>query len=201
MARTLFPLGELHKTEVRQLGRDYGLINAEREESREICFVPDDNYARLVQARFPQLAQPGTIRDAGGNAVGTHEGYFHYTIGQRKKIQIATTEKRYVTSIIPEKNEIVVGSDDDLLTDTFQVTDVNWVAIDPTQNPPSGSCRMGHPALIKIRYLHKPIAGDLQVLPDGSVKVHLSQKQRAVTPGQSCVFYDGDVVLGGGKIV
>jgi tRNA-specific 2-thiouridylase len=187
LARTLFPLGELHKTEVRQLGREYGLINAEREESREICFVPDDNYARLVQARHPQLAQPGTIRDTAGNAVGTHEGYFHYTIGQRKKIQIATTEKRYVTRIIPEKNEIV---------------DVNWVAIDPTTNPPQAvGHTVGHPALIKIRYLHKPIAGELQVLPDGVVKVRLSQKQRAVTAGQSCVFYDGDIVLGGGKIV
>jgi tRNA-specific 2-thiouridylase len=146
------------------------------------------------------LAQPGTIRDTAGNAVGTHEGYFHYTIGQRKKIQIATTEKRYVTRIIPEKNEIVVGSDDDLLTDNFEVTDVNWVAIDPTANPPQA---VGHPypALIKIRYLHKPVAGELQVLSGGDVKVHLSQKQRAVTPGQSCVFYDGDVVLGGGKIV
>jgi tRNA-uridine 2-sulfurtransferase len=206
LARTLFPLGELHKTEVRQLGREYGLINAEREESREICFVPDDDYARLVQARHPQLAQPGIIRDTGGNAVGTHEGYFHYTIGQRKKIQIATTEKRYVTRIIPEKNEIIVGSDDDLLIDTFQVTDINWVAIDPTTNPsktqdPPQAVGHPHPALIKIRYLHKPVAGELQVLSGGDVEVHLSQKQRAVTPGQSCVFYDGDIVLGGGKIV
>ena len=104
------------------------------------------------------------------------------------------------------KNEIVVGSDDDLLTDNFEVTDVNWVAIDPTTNPPQAQNppqAVGHlfPALIKIRYLHKPVAGELQVLPNGDVKVHLSQKQRAVTPGQSCVFYDGDVVLGGGKIV
>ncbi len=237
LARTLFPLGELHKSEVRQLGREYGLRNAEREESREICFVPDDDYARLVLMRHPELARPGVIRDTAGNAVGTHDGYFHYTIGQRKKIQIATTEKRYVTRIVPEKNEIVVGSDDDLLTDTFQVTDVNWVAIDPTTNPPQAAghpetqnpqaqssrgqeplparsskrdCRQervpdgavnppqaaGHPAdqpipaMIKIRYLHKPVTGELRLLPNGEVNVLLSQNQRAVTPGQSCVFYD-----------
>ncbi len=199
LAHTLFPLGDLHKTEVRRLGHEYGLINADGEESREICFVPDDDYARLVQSRHPELAQPGIIRDTAGNAVGKHEGYYRYTIGQRKRIQIATTEKRYVTQIIPDKNEIVVGSDDDLLTDHFRVSEVNWIAIDLANSDDQRNRTI--PALVKIRYLHKPVAGELSLQSDNSVEVRLSQKQRAITPGQSCVFYDGDVVLGGGKIV
>lgn len=197
LARTIFPLGELQKTEVRQLAREYGLINAEREESREICFVPDDDYARLVEMRHPELAQPGVIRDTAGNAVGTHEGYFRYTIGQRKGIQIATTEKKYVVRIDADKNEIVVGSDEDLMTDRFAVSDVNWVSIDPTRD----RSPIELSALVKIRYLHKPVEGKLQLLPSGNIAVTLSQRQRAVTPGQSCVFYDGNVVLGGGKIL
>ena len=136
LARTLFPLGGMLKSEVRQLGREYGLINAEREESREICFVPDNDYSRLVRKRPPELASEGVIRDTAGNAIGKHDGYYTYTIGQRKKIQIATTAKHYVTEIIPEKNEIVVGADDDLLNDTFEVHEVNWVGVDPWELSP-----------------------------------------------------------------
>ncbi len=198
LARTLFPLGELHKTQVRELGREYGLINAEREESREICFVPDNNYARLVEKKHPELAKPGVIRDQQGNAVGTHDGYFRYTIGQRKRIRIDTTEKKYVTAIDPEQNEIVIGDDHDLLTAKFTVTEVNWVAFDPhdAHNPQSSFA-----AQIKIRYLHKPVSGRVNLLTNGNVEIMLHEEQRAVTPGQSCVFYSGDIVLGGGKIV
>ena len=194
LARTIFPLGDLHKTQVRELGREYGLINAEREESREICFVPDNNYARLVEKKHPELAKPGNIRDTEGNVVGTHDGYFHYTIGQRKRIQINTTEKKFVTQIDAANNEIVIGDDADLLVQTFAVKEVNWVA----KAPGSGGDEFA--ALVRIRYLHKPVPGSVRVLTNGNVEVKLHDRQRAVTPGQSCVFYDGDIVLGGGKI-
>lgn len=210
LARTIFPLGGLHKSQVRQLGRDFGLVNAEREESREICFVPDNNYIRLVEQRHPELARPGVVRDTQGNVVGEHDGYYRYTIGQRRRIQINTTEKKYVTQILPDKNEIIIGDDDDLLVETFEVKEVNWVGLDPTSAPhrvPANSDRNsegGRPhfeALIKIRYLHKPVPGRVTLLTNGNVAVRLHVRQRAVTPGQSCVFYDGDLVLGGGKIV
>ncbi|MGB5105987.1 MAG: tRNA 2-thiouridine(34) synthase MnmA [Candidatus Zixiibacteriota bacterium] len=194
LARTLFPLGDLRKTQVRELGREYGLINAEREESREICFVPDNNYARLVEKKHPELAQPGKIRDTEGNVVGTHDGYFHYTIGQRKRIQINTTEKKFVTQIDAAKNEIVIGDDEDLLVQTFEVKEVNWVAKNPS------GVGDEFESLVRIRYLHKPALGSVRVLTNGNVEVRLHDRQRAVTPGQSCVFYDGDIVLGGGKI-
>lgn len=195
LARTLFPLGGMLKSEVRTLAREYGLANAEREESREICFVPDNDYARLVRQRLPELAQQGVVRDTSGNAVGKHEGFFNYTIGQRRKIQIATTEKQYVVGISAEKNEIVVGSDDDLKRDSFDVSEVNWISLNP-----SDDLRVVR-ALIKIRYMHQPVPGEITVLTNDRVAVKLSEKQRAITPGQSCVFYDGEVVLGGGKIV
>ncbi len=201
LARTMFPLGGLHKSEVRRLGREYGLVNAEREESREICFVPDNNYVRLVEKRHPELARPGVVRDTAGNVVGEHDGYYRYTIGQRKRIQINTTEKKYVTQILPEKNEIVIGDDDDLLVESFEVKEVNWVALDPTNSDRQAMNGLSSfHALIKIRYLHKPVPGTVTLLTNGNVAIRLHDKQRAVTPGQSCVFYDDDVVLGGGKI-
>lgn len=199
LARTLFPLGELRKEEVRELARNYGLINADREESREICFVPDNDYTKLVEKRHPELARSGNVRDTKGNIVGSHEGYFRYTIGQRKRIQVSKTEKKFVTQIIPETNEIVIGDDDDLLVEAFRVKEVNWVAIDPSVALQKGVPEIS--AFVKIRYLHKPVSGTLSFLTEGNVEVRLDEKQRAVTPGQSCVFYDDDVVLGGGKII
>lgn len=193
LSQTLFPLGEMVKSDVRKLALDYDLPNAEREESREICFVPDDDYARLVRERRPQATKPGVIKDTAGNVVGEHDGYFNYTIGQRKRIDINTTEKRYVTHIDPASNVIVVGSDDDLWSDCFEVAGLNWVSI----TPPSGSLKVS----VKIRYLHQPAAAELTVLTDGRIGVRLAERQRAITPGQSAVFYDGDIVLGGGKIV
>jgi tRNA-specific 2-thiouridylase len=192
LSRTLFPLGELMKTDVRRLAEEYGLPNAGREESREICFVADNDYTRVVRERQPGFVKPGVIKDLSGNVVGEHEGYFNYTIGQRKRIDVATTEKRYVVKIDAETNEIVIGSDDDLCTDYFEVDDLNWVSIEP----PADEIK----ADVKIRYLSKPAAAELTNLTDGKIGVRLAERQRAITPGQSAVFYDGDVVLGGGRI-
>ncbi len=230
LARTMFPLGDLRKTEVRKLAQEYGLINADREESREICFVPNNDYTKLVEKKEPNLPGKGVIRDTAGNAVGEHEGFYKYTVGQRRRIEIKTNQKKYVTKIIPEKNEIVIGDDEDLFDQIFRVKEVNWVALDPrspeTRKPITATSHThinhdtaitssdnhsrasGNPlpqapqitALAKIRYLHKPVPATLSLLTDGNVEVKLHEAQRAITPGQSCVFYDGDIVLGGGKI-
>lgn len=192
LAQTLFPLGEMTKVDVRALAQEYGLPNAEREESREICFVPDDDYTRLVRERQHGEVGAGIIKNKEGKVVGVHEGFFNYTIGQRRKIDINTTERRYVTSINPQNNEIVVGSDDELWSEEFDVARVNWLSI----APPTDKLE----ALVKIRYLHQPVRAELTILTDGRIHVRLSERQRAVTPGQSAVFYDGDTVLGGGRI-
>lgn len=249
LARTMFPLGNMQKSEVRKLAQEYGLINADREESREICFVPNNDYTKLVEKKEPNLPGKGLIRDTEGNVVGEHEGFYKYTVGQRRRIEIKTNQKKYVTQIIPEKNEIVIGDDEDLFDQTFTVKEVNWVTFNPDSAQPATTAAQGHDprstrkyaahngisksstpkhggtsrnrdvtnatghrrssaggnpgsitALAKIRYLHRPVPATISLLADGNVKVRLHQAQRAITPGQSCVFYDGDVVLGGGKI-
>jgi tRNA-specific 2-thiouridylase len=221
----------MHKSEVRQLAQEYGLINADREESREICFVPNNDYTKLVEKKEPNLPGRGVIRDVAGNVVGEHEGFYKYTVGQRRRIEIKTNQKKYVTKIVPERNEIIIGEDEDLFEQSFTVKEVNWVALDPASTRRTGtyaahgspsanfeghSREGGNPesslqagmsvaheliiALAKIRYLHKPVPATLYLLTDGNVEVKLHEAQRAITPGQSCVFYDGDIVLGGGKI-
>jgi tRNA-specific 2-thiouridylase len=203
LERTLFPLGEMRKREVRALAQEYGLINADREDSREICFVPNNDYTKLVENKEPNLPGTGVIRDLQGNVVGKHEGYYKYTVGQRRRIEIKTNEKKYVTKIIPERNEIVIGDDADLFEQSFTVKEINWVAFDPTTTQQAEGVNPSPPqitALAKIRYLHKPVPATLSLLTDRNVEVTLHKAQRAITPGQSCVFYDGDIVLGGGKI-
>lgn len=194
LARTLFPLGEIEKTEVRELAHKYGLRNADRPESREICFVIDDDYKRLMQERETQPVGEGVIRDLSGAAVGTHNGYYNYTIGQRRGIQIATTDKHYVVDIKPETNEIVIGDDADLWRDTCEIGQVNWIAREPAVGESLD-------AQVKIRYLHSPAPATLTLTPSGDLTTKFTKPQRAITPGQSAVFYHGDLVLGGGRIV
>jgi tRNA-specific 2-thiouridylase len=192
LAHTLFPLGEMKKEQVRQLATDWHLSNAQQEESREICFVPDGNYPRLLRERHPDLARPGNVRDVAGNVIGTHEGFYNYTIGQRKRIQINSIEKRYVVAIDAQANEITVGDDENLWSKSFEVSDLNWLSI-PSPNDTIS-------AQVKIRYLHNPTPAELQPLEADRLLVKLSKPQRAITPGQSAVFYEGGLLLGGGRI-
>ncbi|MFH2057213.1 MAG: tRNA 2-thiouridine(34) synthase MnmA [bacterium] len=194
MARTLFPLGELQKSQVRELARKYGLRNADRPESREICFVIDDDYSRLLREREAQPVGEGVIRDMSGAVVGSHNGYYNYTIGQRRGIQIATTEKHYVVDIKPETNEIVIGDDADLWRNTCEIGQVNWIAREPALGDSLD-------AQVKIRYLHTPAAATLTLTTPNHVAAKFTEPQRAITPGQSAVFYHGDLVLGGGRII
>jgi tRNA-specific 2-thiouridylase len=192
LSRTLFPLAEIPKNRVRKLAAEWRLRNADRPESREICFVADGDYSRLVRRQHPELASPGKIRDTSGAIVGEHDGYFNYTIGQRKRIEIKTTEKRYVVAIDPTANEITVGDDDDLWANEFIVNDLNWVSIPRPDQP--------RQIQVKIRYLHTPADAELRPAGTDRVQIVLARPQRAITPGQSAVFYDGNLLLGGGRI-
>jgi len=192
---TLMPLGEKLKSEVREIARKYNLRTAEKAESREICFVVDDDYRRFLrewESKRGARQQPGEIVHEDGRVLGHHEGTAFYTIGQRKGLGIAHPTPLYVKEIDTEQHRVVVSDNDSLFTTELTAKDINWVGIEPGVGP--------FEAEVKIRYLHQPAKARIECLTDGSIHIIFEDKQRAITPGQSVVFYDGDILLGGGVI-
>jgi tRNA-uridine 2-sulfurtransferase len=192
-----FPLGEWTKEEVRALARRTNLPVAQKPESMELCFVPTGNYVQFIQAYSKDagisLSQAeGEIVTADGTVVGHHNGVHNFTIGQRKGLGFAAGKALYVLSIDPENNRAVVGDDDSLRRTLFEVNDVNWVSIEQ----PSGPIR----ASVKIRHKHEPAPAVVEALGDSRARITFDAPQRAITPGQGAVFYDGDRVLGGAWI-
>ena len=197
LSRSEFPLGELTKDEVRALAREAHLPVAEKPESMELCFVPNGNYAQFIHAYSrergtPVNDAPGDIVTEDGTVIGRHSGVHNYTIGQRKGLGFAAAKPVYVLAIEPEKNRIIVGEDEALRTSTFEIAGVNWISIDA----PAALLR----ALAKIRHKHEPAAATVEALPGQRARVAFDVPQRAITPGQAAVVYDGDVVLAGGWI-
>ncbi len=195
LAHTLFPLGEYTKTEIRELAVRHDLKNARKAESREICFVADDDYHRFLKeweaARGRSFAK-GNIIDSNGNILNTHDGIVFYTIGQRKGLGISNPGPLYVTHLDPQTNDVIVGDGEDLLRREFFVTDINWIARENQTIP--------FEADIKIRYLHTPAPARVEPLDGAAARIIFHYPARAITPGQSAVFYDGDIVIGGGFI-
>ena len=190
LSRLLFPVGEYPKPEVRRLAAQMGLPVCDKPDSAEICFVPGGDYRSFVAERVKSRA--GAIVDTAGNRVGEHAGIVNYTVGQRRGLGVALGEKRFVTAIDPARNLITIGPEEDLLADTLLAEDVSWVSGAPLPE--------GTPVEAKIRY--RTPATPATVRPvDGGVEVRFLRGQRAITPGQAVVFYDGDDVLGGGTIV
>jgi tRNA-specific 2-thiouridylase len=198
LARTLFPLGEYTKPQVRELARKMGLNVAEKSDSQEICFVPGGDYAAFIEAWFREqgLEPPharGEIVTAGGRVLGQHAGVHNFTIGQRKGLGVATGEPLYVIATEPATQRVLVGRDEDLLRKRLSATRVNWVSILGPQAPVR--------AEVKIRNKHAAAPATIHPAPDASrVEIEFDQPQRAVTPGQAAVIYSGDLVLGGGWI-
>ena len=195
LAMTLMPLGGMCKTDVRNLATRHKLRTATRAESREICFVADNDYRRFLtewEAKRDRSFEPGEIVHSDGRLLGRHNGTAFYTLGQRRGLGIAHPTPLYVKQIDPETNRLVVGDDAELYSADFDVTDINWMAFDlPTQTIQ---------ARVKIRYLHEPQFADISPIDYRSAHVRFHIPQRAITPGQSAVFYDHDLVLGGGVI-
>jgi tRNA-specific 2-thiouridylase len=189
--RMLLPIGELSKDEVRDHARRMELPLAEKPDSQEICFVPDDDYARLVLERHPEAAAEGAVVDSDGARLGTHRGIAHYTVGQRRGLRIAVGSPVYVTNIDVETNTVTLGPRDELLKRGLRARRVNWL----TDSSPTGPLR----AQAKIRYKHRPANAVIET-DRSTAEVIFDEPQGAVTPGQAVVFYDGDVVLGGGWI-
>jgi tRNA-specific 2-thiouridylase len=192
LARAVFPVGHLNKDEVRRIAAEKGLPTADKPESQEICFVPDGDYAGFVERQAGAGDRSGPIVDRDGNAVGRHEGVHRYTVGQRKGLGGGGARPRYVLAVIPASRTVVVGDDEDLGRDRFRVGSVNWLSI----AEPAGPIRCA----VQIRHRNAPAPATVTPIAGGQVDVLFDAPQRAVTPGQAAVFYDGDVCLGGGWI-
>jgi tRNA-uridine 2-sulfurtransferase len=197
LSRSEFPLGELTKEEVRALARRTNLPVAEKPESMELCFVPTGNYVQFIQAYSKDAGIPlsqaeGEIVTEDGAVIGHHNGVHNFTIGQRKGLGFAAGKPLYVLSIDPEKNRVIVGDDDALRTTLFEVEDVNWVSIEQPTRPIR--------ATVKIRHKHEPAPALVEAVGDSCARIIFDAPQRAITPGQGAVFYDGDRVLGGAWI-
>ena len=193
LSRTLFPLGELHKTDVRGLAKAGGLLNADKPDSQDICFVPDGDYATFIEEQDGIVSIPGHFIDESGHVLGTHKGYIHYTIGQRKGLGISSTEPYFVTEIRTDTNEIVLGRKKDVMSNTLTADRFNWLSI---SKPEHNSLR----CKAKIRYRYQEADCEVFVTGDDSVKVIFDEPQSAITKGQAIVLYDEDRVLGGGTI-
>ena len=192
LARALFPLGEKTKNDTRAVARHCHLKTADKEESMEICFVPDNDYGKfLQQANLAQMHR-GEIVDLHGHRLGHHDGIEFYTIGQRKGLGITTPKPVYVVELDAENNRVVVGDESALDRDEFTATNCNWIPFDHLSGPIE--------VTTKIRYNHPGTPATVTPTGNGSVKVKLHSAQRAITPGQAAVFYQDDLVLGGGWI-
>jgi tRNA-specific 2-thiouridylase len=192
LARALFPLGDKTKADTREVARHCRLKTADKEESMEICFVPDNDYGKFLQQANLAQKHRGEIVNLQGQVLGHHDGIEFYTIGQRKGLGIAAPKPLYVLELDPATNRVIVGEDSELERDEFIAERCNWV---PFDSPPDTL-----EATVKIRYHHPGAPATVTPLPDGRAKVKLHSSQRAITPGQAAVFYDGDLVLGGGWI-
>ncbi|MFI5184465.1 MAG: tRNA 2-thiouridine(34) synthase MnmA [Vicinamibacteria bacterium] len=192
LASAVFPVGDLEKSAVRRLAAERGLPTADKAESQEICFVPDGDYAAFVERQGPPAARSGAVVDPAGQALGTHKGVHRFTVGQRKGLGLTARRPLYVLSVDAASRRVVVGGEEELETDRLTVREVNWLSIPP----PAGPLR----AQVRIRYRHAEAAATIRSRESGRAEIVFDTPQRAVTPGQAAVFYDGDVCLGGGWI-
>jgi tRNA-specific 2-thiouridylase len=192
LAQAVFPVGALSKREVRELARRRGLPTADKTESREICFVPDRDYAGLIERRAPEATRRGLITDAEGRVLGRHDGVHRFTVGQRKGLGLSSREPLYVTAIDAAQARLVVGTRRALERRSLTASGVNWI----DGAPPADGRRV----TAQIRYRHQEAPARVRAIGDGRAEVLFDAPQTAVTPGQAVVFYDGDEVLGGGWI-
>lgn len=193
LSHTLFPLGELTKEQVRQIAEENGFINAKKKDSQDICFIPDGNYRAFLEQYTGKVYVPGNYLDLNGKVVGKHSGAVGYTIGQRKGLGIALGEPAYVVSKDMSANTVTVGPDAALFSKTLRADNWNWISIPELTEPLRCKAR--------VRYRHTEQPATVYPEGNGIARVEFEEAQRAITPGQTVVLYDGDVVIGGGTIL
>jgi len=191
LSRAMFPLGDFTKTEVREYARKHNLPVAEKPESQQLCFLQGEPQGSFIQKRIPNLANQGSMVDTQGNTIASHEGVHHFTIGQRRGLGIAAGTPQYVVGLDPASNVVTIGTNDDLMKRSMKVDRVNWVSTDA----PADTIR----AAVRIRYKHEESAATLRP-SDSGYAIEFETNQRAITPGQAAVFYQDDLLLGGGWI-
>ena len=192
LSQTLFPLSKYTKEEIRAKAKDLGFDVHDKAESQEICFVPDDDYVRFLDKNYPEISKEGPILDSEGNKIGTHDGLSHYTIGQRRGLGISMGYPVYVTELDYENNAVIIGEDDAVFSNALIAEDYNFIPFDDIDGKMEVEAQ--------IRYNSNPVKAYIKKENDNEIKVEFEEAQRAVTPGQSVVFYLKDLVLGGGII-
>ena len=192
LAHTLMPCGAYEKTKIREIAKEIGLAVHNKKDSEEICFISDNNHGKYISEARPSRVKPGNFVDKEGNVLGKHKGIVYYTIGQRKGLGLSLGRPVFVTGINAKTNEVIIGSEDEIFKNDLIATDVNFISLDKLEGELNVQA--------KIRYSARPAEAIIYPLPNGKVKVSFKDKQRAITKGQSVVFYDKEVVVGGGII-
>lgn len=192
LAHLLFPLGRRHKADIRAEAEEKGLISARKPDSQDICFVPDGDYASLIRRVTRKEPDPGLFVHLDGTVLGAHKGQLHYTIGQRKGLGVSYSSPLYVIKKDVEKNIVYLGPESALFSDSLIATDCNLISVERLEGPLR--------VTVKPRYRAKDVPATLELLEDGNILVKFDEPQRALTPGQAAVFYQGPVVVGGGTI-
>ena len=194
LAHTLFPLGEMHKDTVRAIAEQRGLCNARKQDSQDICFVPDGDYAAFLERYTGQPMQPGNFVDEQGHVIGRHKGAARYTIGQRKGLGISAETRLFVSGKNMAENTVTVGLESALFHSSLLADEWNWIAAPPAVGQPL-------PCTARTRYHQPERPATATLLPDGRVRVDFAAPQRAIAPGQAVVLYNGESVIGGGTIL
>ena len=198
LSRTLFPLGEMTKPEVRERARQHGLALSEKPDSQEICFVPGGDYKNFLDAYLSEQGESlpdtaGELVTSSGEVIGEHAGIHNFTVGQRKGLGVATGSPLYVIQIKGDARQVVVGGQEELYSKTLHARRINLIAVGDLTEPMR--------VAVKIRHRHEPASARIEKMSDDEILVTFDEPQRAITPGQAAVFYDGDTVVGGGWIV
>lgn len=193
LSRVLFPLGEYTKSEIREIALSNGFVNANRPDSQDICFVPDGDYATFIEKYDSFKSEAGDYVDINGNVLGKHKGVIHYTLGQRKGLGIALGKPQFVIDKSSSTNRVVLGDEEHLFKTHVQVKNVNFIPFDTLDSEMKVQA--------KLRYRHSAAEARIRPMENGNIEICFDKPQRAASPGQSAVFYDGDTVIGGGIII
>lgn len=193
LARTLMPVGCYEKADIRKIAEDIGLPVANKPDSQDICFIPDNDYTRFIHENTEKEILPGNFVDLQGNVLGQHKGITNYTVGQRKGLNLSMGKPVFVVEIRPETNEVVIGSNEDVFQDRLYADQLNFMSIADLTEPVQVQAR--------IRYSHQGAQATIKKIGEDLLECLFEEPQRAITPGQAVVFYDSDYVLGGGSIL